>query len=104
MKLSIVLSTQPASFNAVAYKGRIKDNLEKIKNLGYDGAELAVRDPALLDISNIIALLNEVKLAVPAIGTGQAYGEENLSFTDAKFDVRSGAIDRILSQIGRAHV
>ena len=99
MKLSIVLSTQPASFNAVAYKGRIKDNLEKIKNLGYDGAELAVRDPALLDISNIIALLNEVKLAVPAIGTGQAYGEENLSFTDAKFDVRSGAIDRILSQI-----
>lgn len=99
MKLSIVLSTQPAAFNAVAYKGKIKDNLEKIKKLGYDGVELAVRDPALLDIDDIKAILDKEKLPVPAVGTGQAYGEEQLSFTDAKFDVRSRAIDRILSQI-----
>ncbi len=102
MKLSIVLSTQPASFNAVAYKGKIKDNLEKIKKLGYDGVELAVRDPALLNVSEIVAFLNEVKLPVPAIGTGQAYGEEHLSFTDVNFDIRSRAIDRIISQIDLA--
>lgn len=102
MKLSIVLSTQPASFNAVAYKGRIKDNLEKIKKLGYDGVELAVRDPALLDVNKITAFLSEANLPVPAIGTGQAYGEENLSFTDVNFDVRSRAIERILSQINLA--
>ncbi|MBD3287908.1 TIM barrel protein [candidate division KSB1 bacterium] len=102
MKLSIVVSTQPASFNAVAYKGRIKDNLENIKKLGYDGVELAVRDPALLDVDEITSFLKQVKLPVPAIGTGQAYGEENLSFTDVNFDVRSRAIDRILSQIDLA--
>ncbi|MFB3100431.1 MAG: hypothetical protein ACE1ZM_03190, partial [Gammaproteobacteria bacterium] len=49
MKLSIVLSTQPASFSALAYKGELETNVAKIANLGYDGVELAVRDPKLLD-------------------------------------------------------
>ncbi len=47
MDLSIVLSTQPASFSALAYKGELAENLKKIKKLGYDGVELAVRDPKI---------------------------------------------------------
>ena len=39
MKLSIVLSTQPASFSALAYKGELETNVAKIANLGYDGVE-----------------------------------------------------------------
>ncbi|MBN2010773.1 sugar phosphate isomerase/epimerase [candidate division KSB1 bacterium] len=102
MRFSIVLSTQPASFNAVAYKGHIKDNLRKIKNLGYDGVELAVRDPKLLDLNELMGLLEQVNLPVPALGTGQAYGEEGLSFTNADLDIRTRAIDRIKTHIGLA--
>ena len=57
MKLSIVLSTQPASFSALAYKGNIKENILKLKELGYDGVELAVRNPNELNIENIKSII-----------------------------------------------
>ena len=38
-------------------------------------------------------------LAVPAIGTGQAWGEEGLSFTDPDEAIRRQAIERIKSHL-----
>ncbi|MFC1543169.1 5-keto-L-gluconate epimerase [Candidatus Neomarinimicrobiota bacterium] len=102
MKISIVLSTQPASFSALAYKGHIAENIAGIKSLGYDGVELAVRDPASLDLAALNSLLDEHNLPVPAIGTGQAFGEEGLSFTDPEASIRRKAIDRIRSHVNLA--
>ena len=99
MKLSIVLSTQPASFSALAYQGQLAENLRKINDLGYDGVELAVRDPNALNVPELDALLEETGLVVPALGTGQAYGEEGLSFTDPDISVRKKAVKRIKSHI-----
>ena len=45
MKLSIVLSTQQAQFQAATFKGDLETNLARIAALGYDGVELAIRDP-----------------------------------------------------------
>lgn len=102
MKLSIVLSTQPASFSALAYKGELETNLAKIANLGYDGVELAVRDPKLLDAGHVSRMVEQNGLEVPAIGTGQAYGEEGLSFTHSDATIREHAIERIKSQVDLA--
>jgi len=102
MKLSIVLSTQPASFSALAFKGHWAENIGRISALGYDGVELAVRDPALLDAPALKTLLERHRLTVPAIGTGQAYGEEGLSFTHPDAGIRRKAVERIRSQIGLA--
>ncbi len=99
MKLSIVLSTQPAAFNALVYKGALETNLAKIAALGYDGVELAVRDPSLLNARELDEIVKEKKLRVPAIGTGQAYGEEGLSFTHPDRAIRQKAVERI-----KAHV
>jgi len=99
MKLSIVVSTQSASFSALAYKGKVTENIAKIKKYGYNGVELAVRDPNLLDINDLKSVLSNNSLPVSAIGTGQAYGEEALSFTDPDEHVRKKAIDRIKSHI-----
>jgi sugar phosphate isomerase/epimerase len=99
MKLSIVLSTQPASFSALAYKGELEKNITKIKSLGYDGVELAVRDPALLDLSSLKSILEKNNLPLPAIGTGQAFGEEGLSLTNSDSEIRKKAVDRIKSHI-----
>jgi sugar phosphate isomerase/epimerase len=95
MKLSIVVSTHAAQFSAVAFKGDFARALEGVARLGYDGAELAVRDPALLDVAAIKQLLDGYGLAVPAIGTGQAWGEEGLSLTDAEAAVRRRARARL---------
>ena len=99
MKFSIVLSTQPASFSALAYKGEISKNIEKIKNLGYNGVELAVRNPDLLDVVDLKKILDKNNLSVPAIGTGQVFGEEGLSFTNNDKQIRCQAIERIKSHV-----
>ena len=102
MKLAIVLSTQPASFSALAYKGELETNLEKIARLGYDGVELAVREPARLDVPHVSVVLARLGLEVPAIGTGQAYGEEGLSFTHPEASVRDQAVARIQAHVDLA--
>jgi sugar phosphate isomerase/epimerase len=61
--------------------------------------EPAVRDPSLVDHDDLIAAVSKQGLAIPAIGTGQAWGEEHLSFTDPDPDVRQRAVDRIASHV-----
>jgi sugar phosphate isomerase/epimerase len=99
MKLSIVLSTQAAQFQAATFKGDLETNLAQIASLGYKGVELAIRDPKLIDLDQLDGLVRKYNLIVPAIGTGQAWGEEGLSFTDPDAQVRRSAIERIKSHV-----
>jgi 5-keto-L-gluconate epimerase len=98
-KLSIVLSTQPAQFQAATFKGDLETNLRTIASLGYQGVELAIRDPRLVSLPKLERQIRQCGLSVPAIGTGQAWGEEGLSFTDPQAQVRQAAIERIKSHL-----
>jgi sugar phosphate isomerase/epimerase len=95
MKLSVVLSTHAARFNAVAFKGDLQSNLEKIAAWGYDGAELAIRAPGLVDAAELWGAVTGCGLVVPAIGTGQAYSEEGLSLTASDPSVSTAALERL---------
>lgn len=99
MKLAIVLSTHAAQFQAVAFKGDFQANVARIASYGYDGVELAIRDPKLVDADELEAVVKSHGLEVPAIGTGQAWGEEGLSFTSDDPEVRHAAIERIKNHV-----
>ena len=99
MKISIVFSTQPAQFQAVTFIGDLEANLARIASYGYTGVELAIRDPSLVNLEMMDTLIGKMDLKVPAIGTGQAWGEEGLSFTDPDLSIRRAAISRIKSHI-----
>jgi sugar phosphate isomerase/epimerase len=99
MKFSIVLSTQAAKFEAVAFEGDFEGNVARIAGWGYDGVELAIRDPALVDGDELVRVVSSHGLAVPAIGTGQAWGEEALSYTDPDPAVRQAAMARTIAHI-----
>ena len=99
MKLSIVLSTHAAQFEAVTFKGDFDTSIAKIADWGYDGVELAIRDPKLVDVDELDRVVSTYGLKVPAIGTGQAWGEEGLSFTNDDPSIRKAAIERIKSHI-----
>ncbi len=99
MKLAIVLSTQASRFDAVAFKGDLESNVAKIAGWGYDGVELAIRDPRLVDADDVLRVVRSHGLDIPAIGTGQAWGEEGLSFTDPDPAIRTAAIERTKSHI-----
>jgi len=95
MKLSIVLSAQPTSFSAIPFTEGLAENIVKIKNLGYDGVELAVRNPDKIDLEWLKPFLKENNLLVPAIGTGQILSEEGLSYLNPNAEIRRKAIERI---------
>lgn len=99
MKLSIVLSVQTASFEAVAFKGDFESNVARIADLGYDGVELAICNPRLVNGDELIRLASKYGLDIPAIGTGQAWGEEGLSYSDPDPTVRAAAIQRTKAHI-----
>ena len=99
MKLAIVLSTHAAQFQAVAFKGDFESNVAKIAGYGYQGVELAIRDPKLVNPAELETVVRKHNLVVPAIGTGQAWGEEGLSFTSDDPEIRRAAIERVKSHI-----
>jgi sugar phosphate isomerase/epimerase len=99
MKKSIVVSISPTKFSALAFKEDFEKSIKKVSELGFDGAELAVRNPKDLKVENVIKIIKENDLEVPAIGTGQAYGEEGLSFSDSDETIRKMAVERINDQI-----
>jgi sugar phosphate isomerase/epimerase len=102
VRFSVVLSTHAAAFQAVAFKGSFEANVAKIASWDYDGVELAVRDPNLVNAGQLERVVSDCGLVVPAIGTGQAWGEEGLSFTSDDSEIRAAAIDRIVSHISLA--
>lgn len=99
MKLSIVLSTHKSNFNAVAFKENFEENIKRISELGYDGVELSIRDPELIEIDKLKEIISKFNLMVPAIGTGQAYFDEGLSITSSDKEIRELAINRLKKQI-----
>jgi sugar phosphate isomerase/epimerase len=83
----------------VAFKGDFATNVGKIAEWGYQGVELAIRDPSTVDAGELLRTVASHGLEIPAIGTGQAWGEEGLSFTDPDPAVRGAAVQRAQAHI-----
>lgn len=102
MQKCIAISTPGARFSALAVKENFRDSIRKVAELGYDAVELHIRDPHAIDADEIESLLHQYRLPVPTIGTGQAYGEEGLSFADPDPAIRRRAVQRIKDQVDLA--
>lgn len=99
MKIALVISTEETGFDAVAMRGGWADAARSAAALGYDGVELAVREPARVDVTAVSHLLRETGLGIPAIGTGQAFLADGLSLSHPDEGVRSQTIERVGAHI-----
>lgn len=102
MKISLAISVQKTKFSVLVFKGNLEKNVAKIASLGYNGIELAIKNPRMVDVKAIEGLLGRYKLELSAIGTGQAFSEEGLSFTHPEKSIRDKAIEKIIEQIDLA--
>lgn len=93
--LSLVFSVEQTDFSAATLSGALAAGVEQIAGYGYDGVELAVRDPAAVALDELEAALAHAGLAVPAVGTGQAYLHDGLSLTSDDPAVRTAALRRL---------
>lgn len=63
----------------------LRDFYFKVKylaELGYDGVELAVRDPKKINVKKVKEIIDNFGMKVPTISTGEAYTKDGLSLSD----------------------
>ncbi len=101
-KISLAVSTPDAKFSAVVYREPFAQSFAKTAALGLSGIELHIRDPRTVQAAELLRLADEHRLAISALGTGQAFGTDGLSFTDADPAIRRAAVDRIKAHIALA--
>jgi len=95
MKLAYTISASPTRFAAVGQGRDVRSAIEYLAGLGYAGAELAIRDPAEVNLDEVAATAARARVVVPAIGTGQAFLEEGVALAAAEEEVRERAVERL---------
>ena len=103
MKLGYTISVSDAPASApVDPSAALLDVLRVLGDLGFDGVELSIRDPARIDFDAVASLAASLGIVVPAIATGQAYTQDGLSLTAPEASSREGAVARLLAQVEAA--
>jgi sugar phosphate isomerase/epimerase len=102
VRLSYVVSASATRFAAVGQGRDPAEAMRLLARLGFEGVELAVRDPARVDVDRLARLAADLGVAVPAIGTGQAYLDEGLSLTAPDPATRERAVARLLAHLEAA--
>lgn len=96
MKLAFTVATPDThGANMAAFRGEgLEHAFCSLAQLGYDAAELMVRNPAELDSTGIERLAAKYGLAIPAVSTGQLRKEDGLTLNARDADLREQAVRR----------
>lgn len=95
MKISVSLSVFDAPKGMPAlFSGGTEKNIARIKELGYDGVDLFIRDLAKPETEKTLKLLREYELGIGAVMPA-ALAEEGLFLGDSNPDIRKEAVRRI---------
>jgi len=99
MKKSISVATFPTKFGPLVFTGDLKEIIQKVSNLGYDGIELFVKRPGEINVKLLRQWLNSNKIRISAIAAVAAFVEEGLSLSDPDKNIRKKHIEIIKRQI-----
>jgi sugar phosphate isomerase/epimerase len=103
MKAGLVMCGPDVAYGPLALlSGSFEEKAAKAEELGYDGIELMVRDPAGLDWPAVKATLEDAGLEVPQVVTGELFGTDGLCLVTADKDLHRRAEERTRSVIDLA--
>jgi len=101
---SYTVATPDTKTKGLAWSGDPEFICGKLREIGYQGVEFFIRDPAELDPVWYKHLLARNNLAAAAVGTGLVSGEDGLSLTNPEPKGRRAAIERAKAVIDFAAV
>jgi sugar phosphate isomerase/epimerase len=100
MKLSFVVTTPDVSApDATAYSGPLDPFFQKLRQFGYQGVELMMRNPEEVNLSEISTLLAKSHLEVALVNTGRVMLDDGLSLMMPPGEQREEARQRICDVI-----
>lgn len=98
MKLALVICTPEVKTPTVALlRGDLMSSLNLARDLGYDGVELMIRNPAEMGFSagEVKRLLQDRGLELAAVTSGQVAGEDGLTFLAVEESIGQQAVERM---------
>jgi sugar phosphate isomerase/epimerase len=106
IRIAYVVATPELHFDdsVTACQGDVEKIFQRLQALGYDGAELMLRDPDSIEKGLFERLSRYYGIEIPALCTGEVFGQDRLSFMDPDAEVRAEAIRRTKSIIDFASV
>jgi len=99
MKIAGAISAEDTKFGPLLYKGDLYKNIEKLGKLGYEGIEISLNDPKVINKEELKKTLKKYDLRLTALGTGQAVSSDGITFVDPNEKIREAAINRIKEHI-----
>jgi sugar phosphate isomerase/epimerase len=99
MEISITITTNGSKFSPIVFSGDYVQQIEIAGSLGFKATELHIQDPNKINRAAICEALQKSGMRVSTIGTGQAYVDEGLSFSNPDPAIRERAVQRIKDQI-----
>lgn len=73
--------------------------LEWLQSSGFDGIEICISEPLKVDVDSLLKKLDDHRLGVSAISTGQARSLEGIHLTHEDVDKRRSAVERVKQHI-----
>jgi sugar phosphate isomerase/epimerase len=77
------------------FSGDLETAFQKLATLGYEGAEIMLKNPAKLDGRGIREALDENNLRLIALCTGHIYGEDRLGLVGPDLKIDPAAVARL---------
>lgn len=97
MKFSyMVVSNEVKGTLVTGLKGEYDFLFKIISENGFNGVELLIKNPFLVNFNEVKKYLKKYNLELPVICTGEIYGEDGLSFADSDPSIRKEAIKRTI--------
>jgi len=99
MKIAGVISIEKTKFGPIIYQGSFEEGIKKLAKFGYEGVEVSIRDPKVVDKDELMRILKENHIRLASVATGQAALKDGLTFTHPDRKVRDRAVQRFIEQI-----
>ena len=97
MRLAYMIATPELKTMPMSWVGDYRRIIPRLAEIGYDGVELQVRDPAEFDGAALGRCAQEAGLAIAAVSTGAIGAEDGLFLMHADPEIRRRAIERYKS-------
>ncbi len=95
MKFSIVIGLNESSRSEEEIVEDFQKKAQFVKELGYDGLELAILEPEKVPVEKISEICAGTRIDISAVGTGSTYLRFGYSFGTSDQKLRAQALDRV---------
>jgi 5-keto-L-gluconate epimerase len=97
VRLSYAAATPEVTATPIAWVGASRPILTALAEIGYEGVEFQVRNPAGFDVAALTSEIGRAGLSVTGVSTGPAVAEDGLSLTSPDADTRRATAARLRS-------